>query len=153
MPEITEGASGGYVQPESVDVALGSSYTFTIVVNPGWAIDTITLDSVSYINNGVNDPPPSSTWTSILVQNIDNNTSLSISFAISISNDDVPDKYKNLVTASAGDGGSVHPDRQYVYDGESAVINITSDKDMAVDTISVESQSGSIEQYINNGLD
>lgn len=50
------------------------------------------------------------------------------------------------VTATAGPGGSVSPEKQNVIQGEDAVIDITPDEQMAVDTITANDET-----YVNDG--
>lgn len=69
-----------------------------------------------------------------------------ITFAYCTDDTGVPDKYKLKVTATAGPGGVVSPESQNVISGDDAVINITPDEKMAVDTIIVNDST-----YINDG--
>lgn len=138
--------SGGSVQPESVDVALGSSVTFTITPDSGYAVDTLTINGSTYINNGTTDAPEGSTWTSVTISDVDSSTTFSVTFAECTDESGVPDKYKHTVTASAGEGGSVSPESQLVVDGSDATIDIIPDEGMAVDTIDVNGT-----QYVNDG--
>ena len=134
-------------------MAPGSSYTFQITANSGWAVDVITVNGVPYVNNGVDNPPPLSTWASVTLENITADSSLNVTFAISTDDDGVADKYKHVVTAVAGSGGSVDPEKQVVYDGSTAEISIIPDENMAVDTIVVQPETGESQEYVNNGQD
>lgn len=81
-----------------------------------------------------------------MIQNVNSNHSISVTFSESTDDSGVADKYKHKVTATAGSGGSVDPESQLILDGKDADIVITPDKGMAVDTISVGDT-----QYINDG--
>lgn len=82
-----------------------------------------------------------------MLQNVDSNHSITVTFSISSDDSGVSDKYKHTVTAVAGEGGSVSPSTQHVVDGQDAAVNILPDAGMAVDTITSGDQ-----EYVNDGL-
>lgn len=104
------------------------------------------IDGHQYINDGKSDPPENSSWLTVVLQNVESNHSIIISFSQSSDDTGVADKYKHTVTAKSGAGGSVNPASQLVVDGDDGVINIIPDEGMAVDTISTPNQD-----FINNG--
>ena len=120
----------------------------SIIPDAGYAVDSITIAGSVYVNNGVSDPPPQSSWLTITLSNVLSDTTISVSFAVCSDDTGVPDKYKHTVKAVAGSGGIVSPESQIVVEGSDAYIDIISDDNMAVDTISDGTTT-----YINNGLE
>lgn len=129
-----------------MEVALNDSVTFTVIPDNGYAVDTIVLDGVTYINNGTSEPPRDSSWSTIYIASVTKDTSISVSFAICTDDTGIPDKYKHTVSATAGPGGQVSPESQLVVTGEDAIIDIVPDDGMAVDTITANNV-----EYINDG--
>lgn len=132
--------------PGSGSIKVGDSITFTITPNPGMAVDTITIDSTSYMNNGKSQPPEDSSWSTVYIKEVTGDMKFSVTFSDDSDDDGIPDKYEHVVTASAGIGGTVSPITQYVVDGGDADISIAPDNGMAVDTITTKD-----DEYVNDG--
>lgn len=120
--------------------------TITATPDAGKAVDTITIDESSYINDGVSEPPKDSGWATIVINPVTKAHKISVTFSDCSDNTNIPDKYKHTVNASAGIGGSVSPETQKIVSGHSASIDITPDEGMAVDTINDGNN-----EYVNNG--
>lgn len=56
-----------------------------------------------------------------------------------------------VITASAGDNGSINPEEAYVSDGGSATFTITPGADYAVDTITIDADEAGEQVLTNNG--
>ena len=136
---------GGTALPVSADIAQGESFTCQINPSNGYAVDTITINSSSYVNNGTSEPPEDSSFRTIVLNDVQSDVHISITFAYCTDDTGVPDKYKLKVTATAGPGGKVSPEKQNVVSGEDAVIDIIPDENMAVDTITTND-----EEYVND---
>lgn len=136
----------GQVSPESFEVALDSSVTFTITPDTGYAVDTISYLGTTYTNNGVSTPPENSSWVEVTIDKVSKAFELVVTFDVCESNDGVPDKYKKTVTAKSGRGGKVSPKNQKVVKGKDATVNIEPDDNMAVDTITDGDTT-----YVNDG--
>lgn len=82
----------------------------------------------------------------VVLKNISATHHIEVTFSSTSDDSGIPDKYKHIVSATSGEGGSVDPKSQKVVDGGSAVIDITPDANMAVDEISTNSET-----YVNDG--
>lgn len=142
---MTEGGNGT-VSPESAEVALNDSFTLTITPYIGYAVDTIKLDNISYVNNNQTVLPDNSTWEKFVIKDVTENHEITVSFSVSTGTDRIPDKYKYEVSAVAEEGGSVLPETQLVAHGNDAIIDIDADANMAVDTITANGIT-----YVNDG--
>ena len=98
------------------------------------------------MNNGTSEPPEDSSFRTIVLNDVQSDVNISITFAYCTDDTSIPDKYKLKVTATAGPGGKVSPESQNVVSGDDAVINITPDEDMAVDTITTNDET-----FVNDG--
>lgn len=137
---------GGQVSPASANVALGDSFELTILPDESYAVDTIRVNEVAYVNDGRTVLPEGCTWDYFVVPDIQSNTTITVSFAATSGSTSVPDKYKLIVNAISNGNGSVSPSRQLVVYGSDAIINITPDVGFAVDTITDGTNT-----YVNNG--
>ena len=97
------------------------------------------------MNNGTSEPPEDSSFRTIVLNDVQSDVNISITFAYCTDDTGIPDKYKFKVTATAGPGGKVSPEKQNVVSGEDAVIDIIPDENMAVDTITTND-----EEYVND---
>lgn len=142
---MTEGGNGT-VSPESAEVALNDSFALTITPYIGYAVDTIKLDNISYVNNNQTVLPDNSTWEKFVIKDVTEDHKITVSFSISTGTDGIPDKYKYEVSAVAEEGGSASPETQLVAHGNDAIIDIDADANMAVDTITANGIT-----YVNDG--
>ena len=90
--------------------------------------------------------PEGSTWEQFILENITSDQTITITFAEDANGSGVPDKYETFtVTATAGEGGSVSPEKKIVAFGSDATFEISPDSGFAVDTIVVGDTT-----YVNN---
>ena len=94
-------------------MALHESFTLTITPDVGYAVDTIRVDSTEYINNNQTILPDGSSWTTFMLLDVSAEHTIIVSFAADTDGSGIPDKYETItVTAVAGDGGSVSPEKK-----------------------------------------
>ena len=90
--------------------------------------------------------PGGSTWEQFILENVTSNQTVTITFAADTDGSGIPDKYETItVTAVAGDGGSVSPEKKIITRGEDVTLSITPNSGFAVDTIVTEDTT-----YVNN---
>ena len=90
--------------------------------------------------------PAGSTWEQFILENVTSNQTVTITFAADTDGSGIPDKYETItVTAVAGDGGSVSPEKKIITRGEDVTLSITPNSGFAVDTIVTEDTT-----YVNN---
>ena len=131
---------------DSVRVKIGQDCTIQFSALSGYAIDTVTIDDQSFVNNGQNDAPNGTSWDSITLKNIQKNHVVSVTGAATTDDSGVADKYKLKVTpVIVGEGGTATADPVLVVYGHDVAVNITPDENMSVDSI----ESGE-ETYYNN---
>lgn len=132
---------------DTVRVKIGQDCPIQFSALSGYAIDTVTIDDQSFINNGQTIPPNGTDWTSITLKNVQKDHTLSVTGATTTDDTGVADKYKLQVTpvVVGDDGGEVTVDPVLVVYGHDVVATITPDTNMSVDSI----ESGA-ETYINN---
>lgn len=131
---------------DSVRVKIGRDCPIQFSAISGYAIDTVTVDDTSYINNGQTGAPNGTDWTGITLSNIQADMTVSVTGAVTTDDTGVADKYKFTVTATVtGEGGQAVSQPQLVVYGHDATINITPNEGMSVDSI----QHGE-ETYVNN---
>ena len=131
----------------TVKVKIGQDCPIQFSALSGYAIDTVTIDDQSFINNGQTIPPNGTDWTSITLKNVQQDHTLSVTGAATTDDTGVADKYKLQVTpvVVGDDGGEVAVDPVLVVYGHNVVATITPDANMSVDSI----ESGA-ETYVNN---
>lgn len=129
-------------------MALNEDYSLSILPDSNFAVDTITIDSTAYVNDGRGLPPENSSWTTVNILDVTANHTITVTFAACTDDTGIPDKFKHTVTASAGPGGAVVPESQLVVDGRTAEIEIIPDEGMAVDTITAGETV-----YVNDGTE
>ncbi len=134
-------------QAEAVKVKIGNSATVDFSANPGFAIDTVTIDSNSYVNNGQSAGPNDGGWASYTFTNVQQDHTISVTGAETTGDTSVPDKYKLTVTPiiEGSTGGQITLDPQLVVYGKDVTLTITPDEGMAVDTIETLAET-----YIND---
>lgn len=132
---------------DTVKVKIGQDCPIQFSALSGYAIDTITIDDQSFVNNGQNDAPNGTSWDSITLKNIQKDHVVSVTGASTTDDSGVADKYKLKVTPVivGDDGGEVAVDPVLVVYGNDVVATITPDENMSVDSI----ESGA-ETYVNN---
>lgn len=132
---------------DTVRVKIGQDCPIQFSALSGYAIDTVTIDDQSFVNNGQNDAPNGTSWDSITLKNIQKDHVVSVTGASTTDDSGVADKYKLKVTPVivGDDGGEVTVDPVLVVYGHDVVATITPDESMSVDSI----ESGA-ETYINN---
>lgn len=132
---------------DTVKVKIGQDCPIQFSALSGYAIDTVTIDDQSFINNGQTIPPNGTDWTSITLKNVQQDHTLSVTGATTTDDTGVADKYKLKVTpvVVGDDGGQVAVDPVLVVYGHNVVATITPDANMSVDSI----ESGA-ETYVNN---
>lgn len=132
---------------DTVRVKIGQDCPIQFSALSGYAIDTVTIDDQSFINNGQTMPPNGTDWTSITLKNVQQDHTLSVTGAATTDDTGVADKYKLQVTpvVVGDDGGEVAVDPVLVVYGHDVVATITPDANMSVDSI----ESGA-ETYVNN---
>lgn len=132
---------------DTVRVKIGQDCPIQFSALSGYAIDTVTIDDQSFVNDGQNDAPNGTSWDSITLKNIQKDHVVSVTGASSTDNSGVADKYKLKVTPVivGDDGGEVIVDPVLVVYGHDVVATITPDTNMSVDSI----ESGA-ETYVNN---
>lgn len=132
---------------DTVKVKIGQDCPIQFSALSGYAIDTITIDDQSFVNNGQNDAPNGTSWDSITLKNIQKDHVVSVTGASTTDDSGVADKYKLKVTPVivGDDGGEVAVDPVLVVYGHDVVATITPDESMSVDSI----ESGA-ETYVNN---
>ena len=132
---------------DTVRVKIGQDCPIQFSALSGYAIDTVTIDDQSFINNGQTMPPNGTDWTSITLKNVQQDHTLSVTGATTTDDTGVADKYKLQVTpiVVGDDGGEVTVDPVLVVYGHNVVATITPDTNMSVDSI----ESGA-ETYVNN---
>ena len=132
---------------DTVRVKIGQDCPIQFSALSGYAIDTVTIDDQSFVNNGQNDSPNGTSWDSITLKNIQKDHVVSVTGASSTDDSGVADKYKLKVTPVivGDDGGEVTVDPVLVVYGHDVVATITPDDSMSVDSI----ESGA-ETYVNN---
>lgn len=82
--------------------------------------------------------PEGSTWEQFKVENVTQDTTISVTFAPDVNNNDIPDKYEQVtVTSQAGEHGTVTPEKKIITPGEDALFTITPDEGYVVDTITI----------------
>ena len=131
---------------DSVRVKIGQDCTIQFSALSGYAIDTITIDDQSFVNNGQNDAPNGTSWDSITLKNIQKDHVVSVTGASTTDNSGVADKYKLKVTpVIVGEGGIATADPVLVVYGHDVAVNITPDEAMSVEQIATESET-----YVND---
>lgn len=130
---------------DSVRVKIGTDCPIQFSAISGFAIDTVTVDEQSYINNGQTEAPNGTSWDGITLTNVQKNMTVSVTGAATTDDTGVADKYKFKVTTVVESGGTAVAVPQLVVYGHDADINITADEGQAVDSI----QHGD-ETYVNN---
>ena len=132
---------------DTVRVKIGQDCPIQFSALSGYAIDTVTIDDQSFVNNGQNDAPNGTSWDSITLKNIQKDHVVSVTGASTTDDSGVADKYKLKVTPVivGDDGGEVTVDPVLVVYGHDVVATITPDENMSVDSI----ESGA-ETYVNN---
>lgn len=132
---------------DTVKVKIGQDCPIQFSALSGYAIDTVTIDDQSFVNNGQNDAPNGTSWDSITLKNIQKDHVVSVTGASTTDDSGVADKYKLKVTPVivGDDGGEVTVDPVLVVYGNDVVATITPDENMSVDSI----ESGA-EIYYNN---
>lgn len=132
---------------DSIRVKIGQDCSIQFAANSGYAIDTVTIDDQSFVNNGQVDPPNGTAWNGITLKNIQQDHVISVTGATTTDDSGVADKYKLQVTpVIVGDtGGQVSVDPILVVYGHDVTAIITPDAGMSVDTIET-----SVETYVNN---
>ena len=113
--------AGGSISPSGqVPVALGANQLFTFTPDPGFAVDTITVDSQVFA--------ASPTFT---LSRVSTNRTIAVAFKST----------QHFVTASAGAGGSISPSGQVpVALGADQVFTFTPDPGFAVISVTVDGQ-------------
>ena len=82
--------------------------------------------------------PEGSTWEQFKLENVTQDTTVTITFAEDANNNDVPDKYEQItVSAIAGENGSVSPEKKIITSGEDVTLEITPKDGYAVDSITI----------------
>ena len=92
---IIDAASGpnGTVKPSGeTEVKKGGSLTISITPNQGYAVDTITVDSVDYVNNG---DGMLEVWDKFTFASVKANHDLYVTFARDRNGNGIPDKYED----------------------------------------------------------
>ena len=132
---------------DTVRVKIGQDCPIQFSALSGYAIDTITIDDQSFVNDGKSDGPNGGNWSTITLKNIQKNHVISVTGSATTDDTGIADKYKLKVTPVivGDDGGEVTVDPVLVVYGHDVVANITPDANMSVDSI----KSGS-ETYYNN---
>lgn len=124
-------------QPNEVNVKIGNSATVEFAPSAGYAVDTVTIDGESYINDGKTDAPNGIDWTSYTFDNVQDDHTITVTSAETTDDSGVADKYKLTVTPVivGATGGQVTLSPQLVVYGHDVDISITPDEGMSVDTI------------------
>ena len=132
---------------DTVRVKIGQNCPIQFSALSGYAIDTVTVDSNSYINNGQTEAPNGTDWSGITLSNVQSDHTVSVTGSATTDDTGVADKYKLKVTPVivGDDGGQVTVDPVLVVYGHDVVANIAPDENMSVDSI----ESGA-ETYVNN---
>lgn len=132
---------------DSVRVKIGQDCQIQFSAQSGYAIDTVTVDSTQYINNGQTEAPNGTDWSGITLSNVQSDHTVSVTGSATTDDTGVADKYKLKVTPVivGDDGGQVAVDPILVVYGHDVVANITPNENMSVDSI----ESGA-ETYVNN---
>ena len=90
--------------------------------------------------------PEGSTWNQFKVDNVTEDLTVSVTFAEDVNKNDIPDKYEKLtVYGSAGEHGSITPEKKIITPGESVSFTITPEEGYVVDSITVGDTT-----YVNN---
>ena len=132
---------------DTVRVKIGQDCTIQFSALSGYAIDTLTIDDQSFVNDGHSDGPNGNNWSTVTLKNIQKNHVVSVTGSATTDDTGIADKYKLKVTPVivGDDGGEVTVDPILVVYGHDVVATITPDENMSVDSI----ESGS-ETYYNN---
>lgn len=130
---------------DAVRVKIGQDCPIQFSAISGYAIDTVTVGDISYINNGQTQAPNGTDWTGITISNVQGNMTVSVTGAATTDDTGVADRYKFKVTTVVESGGTAVAVPQLVVYGHDVDINITADEGQAVDCI----QHGD-ETYVNN---
>ena len=149
---IIDAASGpnGTVEPSGESkVKKGGSLTISITPNQGYAVDTITVDSVDYVNNG---DGMLEVWDKFTFASVDANHTLYVSFAEDQNGNGIPDKYEEedpnppqpgkdeyIIYAYAGRHGDIEPSGTVtVQAGENEIFYFDPDNGYEVDYLVVD---------------
>ena len=132
---------------DTVRVKIGQDCTIQFSALSGYAIDTLTIDDQSFVNDGHSDGPNGNNWSTVTLKNIQKNHVVSVTGSATTDDTGIADKYKLKVTPVivGDDGGEVTVDPVLVVYGHDVVATITPDENMSVDSI----ESGT-ETYYNN---
>lgn len=131
---------------DSVRVKIGTDCPIQFSAISGFAIDTVTVDEQSYINNGQTEAPNGTSWDGITLTNVQKNMTVSVTGAATTDDTGVADKYKYQITVTvAGEGGQAEAHPQLVVYGHDAEVDISPDANQAVDSIQT-----SVDTYVNN---
>ena len=132
---------------DSVRVKVGQDCAIQFAANSGYAIDTVTIDDQSFVNNGQNDPPNGTSWDGITLKGVQKDHVISVTGAATTDSTGVADKYKFTVTPIivGSTGGEVTLDPQLVVYGHDATATITPDAGMSVESIETKSET-----YVND---
>ena len=132
---------------DSVRVKIGQDCPIQFSALGGYGVDTVTIDSNSYMNNGQTAGANAADGSGITLSNVQSDHTVSVTGSVTTDDTGVADKYKLKVTPVivGDDGGQVAVDPILVVYGHDVVANITPDENMSVDSI----ESGA-ETYINN---
>lgn len=132
---------------DSVRVKVGQDCAIQFAANSGYAIDTVTIDDQSFVNNGQNDPPNGTSWDGITLKGVQKDHVISVTGAATTDSTGVADKYKFTVTPVivGSTGGEVTLDPQLVVYGHDATATITPDAGMSVESIETKSET-----YVND---
>lgn len=138
-------ASNG--QQDSIRVKVGQDCPIQFSANSGYAIDTVSIDDQSFINNGQSTPPNGTSWDGVTLTNVQKDHTVSVTGAETTDATGVPDKYKFTVTpiVVGESGGEVSLDPQLVVYGQNVVANISPNEGMSVDSIQTSANT-----YVNN---
>lgn len=131
---------------DSVRVKIGQDCPIQFSALSGYAVDTVTIDDQSFVNNGQNDAPNGTSWDGITLKNIQKDHTVSVTGAATTDDSGVADKYKLKVTpVVVGEGGQATADPVLVVYGHDVIVDITPDEDMSVEQIETTSET-----YVND---